>query len=154
MELLVLGNDIFEKEERECLGIAVSYIYRCIGMNAALECSPNYPHTRLSTITRSHVRDSDFRLITKEVKTSDTNIVFEESSVDSSVGREQKEARAHLARLERRQLRLMLNGGAISWKSKRQGTVSLSSAESEYIAASKCSHEVTHDVPPRDLAWI
>ena len=74
-------------------------------MNEALECSPNYPHTRLSTITRSHVRDSDFRLITKEVKASDTDIVFEESSVDSSVGREQKEARSHLALLERRQLR-------------------------------------------------
>jgi hypothetical protein len=70
-------------------------------MNEALEYSPNYPHTRLSTITRSHVRDSDFRLITKEVKASDTNIVFEESSVES-VSREQKEARAHLARLERR----------------------------------------------------
>jgi hypothetical protein len=38
----------------------------------------------------------------------------------------------------------MLNGGAISWKSKRQGTVSLSSAESEYIAASKCSQEVVY----------
>ena len=75
-------------------------------MNEALECSPNYPHTRLSTITRSHVRDSDFRLITKEVKVSDAGVVVcEESSVDSSVGRDQKEARAHLARLERRQLR-------------------------------------------------
>jgi hypothetical protein len=39
---------------------------------------------------------------------------------------------------------LMLNGGAISWKSKRQGTASLSSAESEYIAASKCSQEVMY----------
>jgi hypothetical protein len=40
---------------------------------------------------------------------------------------------------------LMLNGGAISWKSKRQGTVSLSSAESECIAASsKCSQEVMY----------
>ena len=38
----------------------MGYIYRCIGMNKALECSPNYPHTRLST-TRSHVRASDFR---------------------------------------------------------------------------------------------
>ena len=31
---------------------------------------------------------------------------------------------------------LMLNGAAISWKFKRQSTVSLSSAENEYIAAS------------------
>ena len=75
-------------------------------MNEALECSPNYPHTRSSIVTRSHVRNSDFRLITKEVKVSDAGVVvFEESSVDSSVGRDQKEARAHLARLERRQLR-------------------------------------------------
>ena len=78
-------------------------------MNEALECSPNYPHTRLSTTTRSHVRDSDFRLVTKEVKEFDnTRIdvkrVFE-SSVERSVSREQKEARALLARLERRPLR-------------------------------------------------
>jgi hypothetical protein len=102
-QLLVLGNNIFEKEESECPGIAGA-IY---GMNEALGCSPNYPHTRLSTITRSHVRDSDFRLITKEVKEFDTTIdvrVFERS-VESSVGREQKEARARLALLERRQLR-------------------------------------------------
>ena len=39
---------------------------------------------------------------------------------------------------------LMLNGAAISWKYKRQRTVSLSSAESEYIAASHCSQEVIY----------
>ena len=63
-------------------------------MNEALECSPNYPHTRLSTVTRSHVRDSDFRLVTKEFKEFDTYVkrVFEESIVESIVGREQKEA--------------------------------------------------------------
>ena len=84
----------------------MGYLYRCFGMNEALECSPNYPHTRSSIVTRSHVRNSDFRLITKEVKVSDAGVVVcEESSVDSSVGRDQKEARAHLARLERRQLR-------------------------------------------------
>ena len=38
----------------------------------------------------------------------------------------------------------MLNGDAISWKSKRQSTVSLSSAESEYITASHCSQEVIY----------
>ena len=39
---------------------------------------------------------------------------------------------------------LMLNGAAISWKSKRQATVSLSSAESEFIAASQCGQEVIY----------
>ena len=39
---------------------------------------------------------------------------------------------------------LMLNGTAISWKSKHQSTVSLSSAESEYIAASHCSQEAVY----------
>jgi hypothetical protein len=38
----------------------------------------------------------------------------------------------------------MLNGGVLSWKSKRQNTVSLSNAESEYIAASKCSQEILY----------
>ena len=39
---------------------------------------------------------------------------------------------------------LMLNGAAISWRSKRQATVSLSSAESEFIAASQCGQEVVY----------
>ena len=42
----------------ECEGVAVGYLYRCIVMNEALECSPNYTHTRSSTI-RSHVHASD-----------------------------------------------------------------------------------------------
>jgi hypothetical protein len=44
---------IFSRETGR--GIAEDYIYRCIGMNEALECFPNYPHTRLST-TRSRFR--------------------------------------------------------------------------------------------------
>jgi len=39
---------------------------------------------------------------------------------------------------------LMLNGAAISWRSKRQATVSLSSAESEFIAASQYGQEVVY----------
>ena len=39
---------------------------------------------------------------------------------------------------------LMLNGVAISWRSKRQATVSLSSAESEFIVASQCGQEVVY----------
>jgi hypothetical protein len=38
----------------------------------------------------------------------------------------------------------MLNGAAISWRSKQQATVSLSSAESEFIAASQCGQEVVY----------
>ena len=64
-------------------------------MNEALECSPNYPHTRSSIVTRSHVRNSDFRLITKEVQASDAGVVVcKESSVDSSVGRRPKKSTA------------------------------------------------------------
>jgi len=39
---------------------------------------------------------------------------------------------------------LMLNGGAISWRSKRQATVSMTLAESEFIAASQCGLEVVY----------
>jgi len=39
---------------------------------------------------------------------------------------------------------LMLNGAAISWRSKRQATVSLSSAESEFIVASQCGQKVVY----------
>ena len=59
---------------------------------------------------------------------------------------------------------LMLNGAAISWKSKRQASVSLSSAESEFIAASQCGQEIVYlreilrgfHAPPSSLpsTWI
>ena len=39
---------------------------------------------------------------------------------------------------------LMLNGGAISWRSLRQDSVSLSTIEAEYIAASQCGQEVVY----------
>jgi len=38
----------------------------------------------------------------------------------------------------------MLNGAAISWRSKRQAIVSLSSAGSEFIAASQSGQEVVY----------
>jgi len=39
---------------------------------------------------------------------------------------------------------LMLNDAAISWRSQRQATVSQSSAESKFIAASQCGQEVVY----------
>ena len=39
---------------------------------------------------------------------------------------------------------LMLNGAAISWKSKRQSVVALSTAEAEFIAASTMVQEVIY----------
>ena len=38
----------------------------------------------------------------------------------------------------------LLNGSAISWKSKRQPTIALSTAEAEYMAASRASQEVVY----------
>jgi hypothetical protein len=43
---------------------------------------------------------------------------------------------------------LMLTGGAVSWKSRRQDCVSLSTSEAEYVAASQCRQEVVY------LRWI
>jgi hypothetical protein len=37
---------------------------------------------------------------------------------------------------------IMINGGAVSWKSRRQDCVSLSTSETEYVAASQCGQEV------------
>jgi hypothetical protein len=37
---------------------------------------------------------------------------------------------------------VMLNGGAVSWKSRRQDFLSLSTSEAEYVAASQCGQEV------------
>ena len=39
---------------------------------------------------------------------------------------------------------LMLNGGAISWKSRRQDSVSFSTSEAEYVEASQCGQEVLY----------
>ena len=38
----------------------------------------------------------------------------------------------------------MLNGGPISWKSRRQDSVALSTSEAEYMAASLCGQEVVY----------
>ena len=38
----------------------------------------------------------------------------------------------------------MLTGGAVSWKSRRQDCVSLSTSEAEYVAASQCGQEVVY----------
>jgi hypothetical protein len=38
----------------------------------------------------------------------------------------------------------MLNGGPISWKSRRQDSVTLSTSEAEYMAASLCGQEVVY----------
>jgi hypothetical protein len=39
---------------------------------------------------------------------------------------------------------LMFAGGAVSWKSRRQDCVSLSTSEAEYVAASQCGQEVVY----------
>ncbi len=52
------------------------------------------------------------------------------------------------ADLDRRRSRtdyiLMLTGGDVSWKSRRQDCVSLSTSEAEYVAASQCGQEVVY----------
>jgi hypothetical protein len=37
-----------------------------------------------------------------------------------------------------------LNGGAVSWRSSRQGGVTLSSAEAEFVAASQAGQEAVY----------
>jgi hypothetical protein len=39
---------------------------------------------------------------------------------------------------------MSLNGGAISWRSSRQGGLTLSSSEAEFVAASEAGHEVVY----------
>ena len=39
---------------------------------------------------------------------------------------------------------LMLSGGAVSWKSRQQDCVSISTSEAEYVAASQCGQEVVY----------
>jgi hypothetical protein len=58
--------------------------------------------------------------------------------VDSDWAADQDTRRSHTGYV------LMLNGGAISWRSRRQDSVSLSTSEAEYIAASQCGQEVVY----------
>ena len=39
---------------------------------------------------------------------------------------------------------MVLNGGPISWKASRQGGVTLSSSEAEFVAASQAGQEVLY----------
>eukprot|EP00961_Rhodomonas_salina_P130451 1756199-Rhodomonas_salina.1 len=39
---------------------------------------------------------------------------------------------------------MSLNGGPVSWRAKRQGCVTLSSSEAEFVAASQCGVEVVY----------
>ena len=39
---------------------------------------------------------------------------------------------------------LMMNGGPISWKSRRQDSVALSTSEVEYMAACLCGQEIVY----------
>lgn len=39
---------------------------------------------------------------------------------------------------------LKFNGGAVSWKSRRQDCVSLSASEADFVAASQCAQEVLY----------
>ena len=39
---------------------------------------------------------------------------------------------------------LMMNGGPISWKSRRQDSVVLSTSEADYITASLCEQEIVY----------
>ena len=100
-----------ETEERSAMGVAVGYLYPCIVMNEALECSLNYTHTCSST-TRSHVHASDLRLASKEVEANisscDGVIVgtgCDRSIIDKERVGEQPEAQALPARFETQQCR-------------------------------------------------
>jgi hypothetical protein len=56
--------------------------------------------------------------------------------VDSDWAADVDSRRSHTAYI------IMLNGVAVSWKSRRQDCVSLSTSEAEYVAASQCGQEV------------
>jgi hypothetical protein len=56
--------------------------------------------------------------------------------VDSDLAADVDSRRSHTGYL------IMLNGGAVSWKSRRQDCVSLFTCEAEYVAASQCGQEV------------
>jgi hypothetical protein len=56
--------------------------------------------------------------------------------VDSDLAADVDSRRSHTGYI------IMLNGGAVSWKSRRQDCVFPSTSEAEYVAASQCGQEV------------
>ncbi len=92
-------------------------------------------------------RDAAHHVLRDLRGTYDQTIVYERTDilahtiwgwVDSDWAADLDSRRSHTGYI------LILSGGAVSWKSRRQDCVSLSTSEAEYVAASQCGQEVVY----------
>jgi hypothetical protein len=95
---------------------------------------PGKPHMLAAEHVLRHLRGTynEYIQFSRDVPRSLCNVLW--GAVDSDWAGDTDTRQSHTGYV------LMLNGGAISWKSRRQDSVSLSTSEAEYVAASQCGH--------------
>jgi hypothetical protein len=99
---------------------------------------PGKPHMLAAEHVLRHLRGTYTKFIqySRDIPSTLQNVLW--GAVDSDWAGDTDTRRSHTGYV------LMLNGGAISWKSRRQDSVSLSTSEAEYVAASQCGQEVLY----------
>ena len=115
-------------ETRPDIAFAISTVSR-------FSKNPSHQHTKAVKIIFRYLKDTDKRGITYGEGQND-NLLIKKYSDSDWVG--EKDSRKSTSRFI-----FMLNGGPISWCSKRQATIAFSSMETEYIALTIAAKEAT-----------
>ena len=97
---------------------------------------PGAPHMEAALHVLRYLRGTYDKSIVYTRSNSDANVLW--GWVDADWAGDTETRRSHTGYV------LMLNGGAISWKSRRQDSVALSTSEAEYMAASQCGQDVLY----------
>ena len=141
-----LGRDSLEEESlirpyREAVGSLI-YAVTCtrpdiafaVNQVAQFSCHPTRAHWEAVKRIFSYLKGTAAYGITFGNKTAGGGALLAYSDADFAANLDDRRSTTGVL--------LMLNGGPVSWKSQRQSCVSLSTTESEYVAAAAAAKEV------------
>ena len=141
-----LGRDSLEEESlirpyREAVGSLI-YAVTCtrpdiafaVNQVAQFSCHPTRAHWEAGKRIFSYLKGTAAYGITFGNKTAGGGALLAYSDADFAANSDDRRSTTGVL--------LMLNGGPVSWKSQRQSCVSLSTTESEYVAAAAAAKEV------------